>query len=129
MNRLLSNVSVKMSLTLVLAVFSLLIMIIAFLGYQSGKQGEISLAELDDAAMHQMLPLNRAQRSVANAQLNYMNSLAASEEGDARLAQEYQSQAQAFQVEAQDFFQNLSLMIHIRINHSLPSQLLPLLTA
>ncbi|MBT2773306.1 Tar ligand binding domain-containing protein [Halomonas sp. ISL-60] len=104
MNRLLSNTSVKMSLTLILAIFSIIILIIAFLSHQSGKQGDIALVNLDDAAMHQMLPLNRAQQSVANAQLNYMNSLTAREEGNARLAQEYLERARTFQVEAQDFF-------------------------
>ena len=81
MNRLLSNISVKTSLTLVLVVFSLLIIITAFLGNQAGDRGATSLEELDDVAMHQMLPLNRTQRSVANAQLNYMNSLSAGEGG------------------------------------------------
>lgn len=104
MNRLLSNISVKTSLTLVLVVFSILIALIAVLSHQSGKLGGVALAELDLISMDQMLPLNRTQRSVANAQLNYMNSLMVAEDGDTRLAQEYLREAQALQVAAQDYF-------------------------
>ncbi|PCF95967.1 methyl-accepting chemotaxis protein [Vreelandella nigrificans] len=103
MNRTLSNISVKLSLTLVLAIFSLLIIIIAFLGYQAGERGAASMSELDRAA-DQMLPLNRSQRSVAYAQLFYTNSFIASYEGDASLARDYLSQAQAMQQGAQNYF-------------------------
>lgn len=106
MNRLLSNVSVKMSLTLMLAIFSILILIIAFLSHQSGKQGGLSLEELDNIAMHQMLPLNRSQRSVAYTQLFYLNSLDAEHEGDAGVASDYLAQAMTFQTAAQEFFSN-----------------------
>ncbi len=43
MNRILKDISIKMSLTLVLVIFSLLIIIIAFLGYQAGVEGSSSL--------------------------------------------------------------------------------------
>jgi methyl-accepting chemotaxis protein-1 (serine sensor receptor) len=103
MNRLLSNISVKLSLTLVLAIFSLLIIIIAFLGYQAGTKGANSLTELNLAA-DQMLPLNRAQRSAAYAQFFYVNSFVASYEGNARLASDYLDQAMEMQQSAQDYF-------------------------
>lgn len=103
MNRILSNISVKMSLTLVLAIFSILIVIIAFLGYQAGQKGSSSLQELDLAA-DQMLPLNRSQRSVAYTQLFYVNSFMAAYEGDARLARDYLDQAQAMQQAAKNYF-------------------------
>lgn len=104
MNRMLSNISVKLSLTLALAIFALLIIIIAFLGYQSGKQGSAYLAELDIVTMDQMLPLNRSQHSVAYTQLFYVDSFVASSEGETRLAREHLEQALAIQQAAQDYF-------------------------
>ena len=73
MNRILNNVSIKMSLTLVLVIFSLLIIIIAFLGYRAGEEGSSSLKEVDRAA-DIMRSVNRGQLSIANAQLFYVNS-------------------------------------------------------
>lgn len=104
MNRVLSNISVKMSLTFVVSIFSLLIVAIAFLGFQSGKAGSESLEALDDVAMHQMLPLNRSQRSIAYTQLYYANSFIASYEGDAVAARDYLDQAKTMQQEAQNHF-------------------------
>lgn len=104
MNRLLSNISVKMSFTLILAIFSMLIMIVAVLGYQAGEAGDSSLRKLDHSAIDQMLPLNLSQLSAANAQLFYLKSLTAKEDGNNRLAQEYQGQAQSFQAAAQEHF-------------------------
>lgn len=104
MNRMLSNISVKLSLTLVLAVFSILIIIISVLGYQSGKQGSAYLAELDIVAMDQMLPLNRSQREVAYTQFFYLDSFVASSEGNTRLARDHFEQARAMQQAAQDYF-------------------------
>ncbi|MEC4768586.1 methyl-accepting chemotaxis protein [Halomonas sp. CUBES01] len=103
MNRLLSNVSVKMGLTLVLAVFSLLIIVIAFLGYRAGEEGSASLREVDRAA-DQMREVNQGQLSVANAQLFYVNSFVASYEGDARSARQYLAEAQDMQENARDHF-------------------------
>jgi len=103
MNRLLSNVSVKMGLTLVLAVFSLLIIVIAFLGYRAGEEGSSSLREVDRAA-DQMRAVNQGQLSVANAQLFYVNSFVASYEGDARSARQYLAEAQDMQESARDHF-------------------------
>ncbi|WP_386080389.1 methyl-accepting chemotaxis protein [Vreelandella sp. F11] len=104
MNRLLSNISVKMSLTLMLTIFSVLILIISFLSHQSGKKGGDSLEELDNITMHQMLPLNRTQRSVAYTQLFYLNSLDAEHEGNTGVASDYLAQATTFQTAAQEFF-------------------------
>lgn len=103
MNRLLSNVSVKMGLTLVLAIFSLLIIIIAFLGHRGGEEGSSSLREVDRAA-DQMRSVNRGQLAIANAQLFYVNSYVASYEGDTRAARDYLTEAQEMRQEAQDYF-------------------------
>ncbi|MDR5886145.1 methyl-accepting chemotaxis protein [Vreelandella janggokensis] len=103
MNRLLSNVSVKMGLTLVLVIFSLLIIVIAFLGYRAGEEGSSSLREVDRAA-DQMRAVNQGQLSVANAQLFYVNSFVASYEGDARSARQYLAEAQDMQESARDHF-------------------------
>ena len=103
MNRILSNLSVKLSLTLVLVIFALLIIIIAFLGYRAGEEGRSSLGEVDRGA-DQMRTVNRSQLSVANAQLFYVNSFVAAYEGDALSAGNYLEQAQTFQQAAKDFF-------------------------
>lgn len=103
MNRLLSNISVKMGLTLVLAIFSFLIIIIAFLGHRGGEEGSSSLREVDRAA-DQMRLVNRGQLSIANAQLFYVNSYIASYEGNTRAARDYLTEAQQMRQEAQDYF-------------------------
>ncbi|BBI53713.1 methyl-accepting chemotaxis protein I [Vreelandella olivaria] len=53
--------------------------------------------------MHQMLPLNRTQRSVAYTQLFYLNSLDAEHEGNREEARDYLAQATSFQTDAQEF--------------------------
>ncbi|MCA8863091.1 MULTISPECIES: methyl-accepting chemotaxis protein [unclassified Halomonas] len=103
MNRILNNASIKMSLTLVLVIFSLLIIIIAFLGYQAGEEGSSSLKEVDRAA-DQMRSVNRGQLSLANAQLFYVNSYVAAYEGDTRAARDYLTEAQSMQQSAQEYF-------------------------
>ncbi|MBT2773307.1 Tar ligand binding domain-containing protein [Halomonas sp. ISL-60] len=103
MNRMLSNISIKMSLTLVLAIFGLLIIIIAFLGYRGGEEGSTSLEELDRSA-DRTLALGRSQRSIAYAQLFYINSFDATEKGDTRAARDYLDRAQTNQQAAQDYF-------------------------
>ena len=109
MNRLLSNLSIKTGLTLVLAIFSLLILIIAFLGYRSGEEGSSSLREVDSAA-DQMRSVNRGQLLIANAQLFYVNSFVAANEGDAASASSYLDQAQDTQEEAQQYFTEFASM-------------------
>ncbi|WGI25030.1 methyl-accepting chemotaxis protein [Halomonas alkaliantarctica] len=103
MKRLLNNLSVKLGLTLVLAIFALLIIIIAFLGYQAGEEGSSSLREVDRAA-DQMRSVNRGQLSIANAQLFYVNSFVADYEGDASSARDYLVAAQGMQEDAQEYF-------------------------
>lgn len=103
MNRVLSNISVKMGLTLVLAIFALLIIIIAFLGYRAGEEGSTSLEELDRSA-DSTLALGRSQRSIAYAQLFYINSFDAAEKGDTSAARDYLDRAQTNQQAAQEYF-------------------------
>ncbi|SDN98015.1 Tar ligand binding domain-containing protein [Vreelandella arcis] len=103
MNRVLSNISVKMGLTLVLVIFSLLIIIIAFLGYRAGEEGSTSLQQFDLTG-DRTLALSRSQRSIAYAQLFYVSSFEEAEKGNDRSAQEYLSQAQTAQQVAQDYF-------------------------
>ena len=103
MNRLLGNLSVKLGLTLVLAIFALLIIIIAFLGYRAGEEGNSSLKEVDRAADIMRL-VNRGQLSISNAQLFYISSYVSASEGDARAARDYLAQAKSMQEEAQGHF-------------------------
>ncbi|MCH4811520.1 Tar ligand binding domain-containing protein [Vreelandella neptunia] len=107
MNRMLSNTSVKTSLTAVLTVFSLLIITIAALGYQAGKRGDTALQALDYAAMHEMLPLNLSRVNLANAKLYYTNSFYAEQSGDAEMASRYLAQAQQFHVASVEEFSTL----------------------
>lgn len=104
MNKLLANISVKTGLTVVLAIFGVLIMVVAFIGHQSGKRGGESLEALDDIAMHQMLPLARAQRSVGFAQLAYMNAVVSAENGQQQRTQAYLAEADGFLQSAQRYF-------------------------
>ncbi|MDQ7731932.1 methyl-accepting chemotaxis protein [Halomonas sp. SpR1] len=103
MNRLLSNVSVKMSLTLMLAIFSILILIIAFLGHRAGEEGSASLEKLDVSA-DRTLALGRSQQSTAYTQLFYINSFDAAQKGDTSSARAYVERAQTNQQAAQDYF-------------------------
>lgn len=103
MKQLLNNLSVKLGLTLVLVIFSLLIIIIAFLGYRAGEEGSSSLREVDRAA-DQMRSVSRGQLSIANAQLFYVNSYVAAYEGDTRAARDYLTEAQSMQQDAQEYF-------------------------
>lgn len=103
MNRVLSNISIKTSLTLVLVIFSLLIIIIAFLGHRAGDEGSSSLKEVDLAA-DQMRSVSQSQLAVANAQLSYVYSFVAAYEGDASSARDYLDQAQTLQQNAQGYF-------------------------
>ncbi|MFB9868953.1 methyl-accepting chemotaxis protein [Vreelandella sulfidaeris] len=103
MNRLLSKVSVKTSLTLVLTLFSLLIILIAFIGYLGNEEGDKTIKEVDLTA-DQIRSVNRSQRAVANAQLFYINSFVAAYENDARSARDYLEQAQTWQDDAHVYF-------------------------
>ncbi|MBZ5488471.1 Tar ligand binding domain-containing protein [Halomonas aquamarina] len=102
MNRLLNNMSVKTSLTLVLAIFSLLIIVIAFLGHRAGEEANESLGQLTLSA-ERTRDLSRSQRSIAYTQLFYVNSFNAAASGDARLADDYLAQARSNQQTAQEY--------------------------
>nr|WP_274600604.1 methyl-accepting chemotaxis protein [Halomonas sp. SH5A2] len=99
---MLSNISIKMSLTLVLVIFSLLIIIIAFLGFRAGEEGGSSLSEVDRAA-DRMRSVNQLQLSIADAQLFYVNSYVARYEGDTRAARGYLTEAQSMQQAAEEY--------------------------
>jgi len=103
MNRLLSNVSVKMGLTLVLLIFTILIIIIAFLGHRSGEEGSTSINEVESAA-DQTVAIKQSQLSVANAQLSYVNSFVAAYEGDESTARSYLNSATDMKQEALAYF-------------------------
>ncbi|QJQ94229.1 MULTISPECIES: methyl-accepting chemotaxis protein [Halomonadaceae] len=89
MNRTLSNLSVKTSLAIVLALFSALIVLVAGLGYQSGRLGTAALHEMDRIGINDLYSVNRGQLSVADTQLFLLNSLDARNEGQDALADNY----------------------------------------
>ena len=103
MSRLLSNVSVKIGLTLVLGIFTILIIIIAFLGHRSGEEGSTSINEVESTA-DQTVAIKQSQLSVANAQLSYVNSFVAAYEGEERDARNYLDNAREMKQEALAYF-------------------------
>ena len=103
MQRFPSNVSVKMGLTLVLLIFTILIIIIAFLGHRSGEEGSTSINEVESAA-DQTVAIKQSQLSVANAQLSYVNSFVAAYEGDESTARSYLNSATDMKQEALAYF-------------------------
>ncbi|MDM7482105.1 MAG: methyl-accepting chemotaxis protein [Halomonas sp.] len=104
MNKLLANISVKTGLTVVLAIFGVLIMVVAFIAHLSGERGARSLVVLDTISMDQMLPLARVQRSVGFSQLAYMNAVVAAKDGQRQQAQSYLAEADGFLQSAQRYF-------------------------
>ncbi|MFI0473782.1 methyl-accepting chemotaxis protein [Halomonas sp. HMF6819] len=105
MNRVLGNLSVKTGLTLVLAIFALLIALIAFLGYRAGEEGKTSLAMVDRSA-DQMRAVNLVRLAVADAQFFYLNSYVALSEGNGSVARDYLAKAQEKQTQSQNIFSN-----------------------
>ncbi|WP_085919765.1 methyl-accepting chemotaxis protein [Halomonas sp. CSM-2] len=103
MNRLLNNVSVKIGLTLVLAIFTILIIIIALLGHRAGEEGSTSINEVESEA-DQTVAIKQSQLSVANAQLSYVNSYVSAYEGEARAARNYLDSAREMKQEALAYF-------------------------
>ena len=104
MNRLMNNLSVKASLTAVLAIFVALILVVAALGYQGGRMGSNSLHELDRLALDRLYHLNRAQVAVGDTQRHYQNFWDALDENDTQLAAEQASMAAQRLIAAQEYF-------------------------
>ncbi|WP_329608994.1 methyl-accepting chemotaxis protein [Vreelandella janggokensis] len=93
MHNLLKKLTVKASLTVVLGLFTTLILIVAALGYKSSMLGAGSIDELNRINVQQLNTLNRAQVNVADTQLFFLNHLDALNEGDQALAERYLEQA------------------------------------
>ena len=104
MTRMLNNLSVKASLTGVLAIFVALILVVAGLGYQGGRLGGNSLAELDRIALDRLYYLNQTQIDVGNVQRFALNFWDAVEENNASLTAEYASMAEESLAAAQRHF-------------------------
>ncbi|PAU78179.1 methyl-accepting chemotaxis protein [Halomonas salipaludis] len=104
MNRLMNNLSVKASLTAVLAIFVALILVVAALGYQGGRMGSNALHELDRVAIDRMHYLNLSQIAVGATQLHFQNFWDAVDENDTQQAAEERSLAERRLTEAQQHF-------------------------
>lgn len=87
MARMLRNLSVKASLTLVLVLFSLLVLLVAGLGYQSSRLATAALHELDRLGFDDLFSINRAQLGVVDTQLFFLNTVDARNEGETALAE------------------------------------------
>lgn len=86
---LMKNLTVKTGLTVVLGLFTALILLVAALGYQSSTLGASSIDELNRINVQQMSMLNRAQVNIADTQLFLLNHLDALSEGEEALADSY----------------------------------------
>ncbi|WP_043527062.1 methyl-accepting chemotaxis protein [Litchfieldella xinjiangensis] len=106
MKRLLGNLSVKASLTAVLGLFTLLIGLVSFLGYNASNMGAGALSELNIINVQQLNELNRAQVNVADTQLSFLNHLDALNEGQHALAASYLEAGEDFLVGAKERFAN-----------------------
>ncbi|WP_346796854.1 methyl-accepting chemotaxis protein [Halomonas sp. Bachu 37] len=104
MKRLLENLSVKASLTTILGIFSVLIAVVAFLGYQSSTMAADAIDELNTINVRQLSELNRAQVNVADTQLGFLNHLDALNEGNTALAGQYLEASKQFLATAQQRF-------------------------
>lgn len=100
----LKNITVKTSLTAILGLFTILILIIAALGYQSSSLGANSIDELNRINVQQLNMLNRAQVNIADTQLFFLNHLDALNEGDPALADVYLDKAGQMLQRAQEQF-------------------------
>ncbi|MFQ3789277.1 methyl-accepting chemotaxis protein [Halomonas sp. A29] len=103
MKRLLMKLSIKASLTGVLIIFTVLIAVVAFLGYKSSSLGKISMVELN-TFNSQLNELNRAQINVVDTQLSLLNHLDALSEDERALATRYLESGERFLGTAQERF-------------------------
>ncbi|MBD3895641.1 HAMP domain-containing protein [Halomonas sp. ML-15] len=104
MTKLLSNLSVKASLTGVLTIFFILILVVAGLGYQGGRLGGNALAELERTALDRLNYLNLSRIAAGDTQRHYQNFWDAVEENDTQLAADQASLAQERLAAAQRHF-------------------------
>ncbi|RUR54241.1 methyl-accepting chemotaxis protein [Vreelandella populi] len=100
----LKNITVKTGLTVVLGLFTVLIILVAALGYHSSSQGIDSIDELNRINVQQLNSLNRAQLNVADTQLFFLNHLDAVNEGEMALAKVYLDKAGQMLQAAQQYF-------------------------
>ncbi|MGR4069284.1 methyl-accepting chemotaxis protein [Billgrantia sp. C5P2] len=103
MQRLLMKLSIKAGLTGVLVTFTVLIAVVAFLGYKSNTLGESSITELN-TFNSQLNELNRAQVNAADTQLSFLNHLDSLNEGQAILARQYLEAGERFLSRANERF-------------------------
>ncbi len=91
--RLIRNLTIKTGLTVVLGLFTALILLVAALGYQSSTLGATSIDELNRINVQQLSMLNRTQVNIADTQLFMLNHLDALNEGEDALADDYLAKA------------------------------------
>nr|WP_163502331.1 methyl-accepting chemotaxis protein [Halomonas socia] len=104
MTRMLNNLSVKASLTTVLAIFVVLILVVAGLGYQGGRLGSNALVELERISMDRVQNLNLSQLALGNTQRFAQNFWDAVEENNAELTAEYATMTEESLAAAQRHF-------------------------
>nr|WP_298415611.1 methyl-accepting chemotaxis protein [uncultured Halomonas sp.] len=71
MNRLIRNLSVKAGLTVVLGIFTLMILGVAGMGYVTSQHSEKAIGQLDSLNVEQLNSLNRARFNIADTMLSF----------------------------------------------------------
>ncbi|RUR35735.1 methyl-accepting chemotaxis protein [Vreelandella populi] len=100
----LKNMTIRTGLTAVLGLFTILILLVAALGYQSSSLGASSIDELNSINVKQLNTLNRAQVNIADTQLFFLNHLDALNEGEQALAEAHLVKANQMLQRAQQHF-------------------------
>lgn len=100
----LKKLTIKAGLAAVLGLFTVLILLVAALGYQSSTLGASSLDELNSINVKQLNALNRAQVNIADTQLFFLNHLDALNEGEEALAAAHLATASEKLQAAQQYF-------------------------
>ncbi|MCP1367265.1 Tar ligand binding domain-containing protein, partial [Halomonas sp. BBD48] len=102
-NRL-RNLSVKASLTLVLAVFTVFLLMTAWLGHSASNNGEKALEELHQINVLQLNAINLTRAHLSDVQLNFERFVDATGQGENERASAYLAESQAAMQRAETRF-------------------------
>lgn len=100
----LRSLSVKASLTLVLAIFSIFLLLIAWLGFSASSTGDKALKELHKINVQQLNAINLARAHLSDVQLNFERFVDATNQGKSEQASAYFTESQAAMQRAETRF-------------------------
>ncbi|SHF74282.1 methyl-accepting chemotaxis sensory transducer with TarH sensor [Modicisalibacter ilicicola DSM 19980] len=104
MSRFIHNITVKTGLTLVLALFTLLILGVAGMGYITNQEGEQAIDQLDSLNVDQLNAINRTRVGIADAMLDFQEFIDYTAQGRTTDAEKTLAGSEAEFVEADKFF-------------------------